>query len=154
MRKSYKNNLERGFINWIRKFNIDDNEVNEVIACIKKNMQEKSSLWDESKVREIILEWKEEQIKKKEEELNKRQKEIEDEVKKDVKTKKYEDEGITNKITKMSNIKEKDEDIENKDRLKQLKDKILSYEGDLRNVLIAIIENHPELVSIIDRHLQ
>ncbi len=158
-----KENLKEGFIIWIKKIiDVEDDKINMVIDHVRKNMQEKCSLWDEHKVERILLKWAKEQIEKMKKSIRqeKEQNNISEKTEyvinknmRDIESKHnkvdYKDrEGV--KLT--NNIKDNIEDA-NKLKLKQLKEKILNYNGDLRSILITIIENHPEIANIIDRYL-
>ncbi|WP_456372584.1 DUF6079 family protein [Methanocaldococcus sp.] len=152
-------NLREGFIKWLRNLeniNIEDEKIDEVIEYIRKNMQEKCSLWDVSKVRELVIKWKEEQIKKKEEKiekLTKTKQKLEESKKIDITCKIKEDREII-ETKDYYNKKKEDEDKKTiKNKLELLKEKILKYEGDLKELLITIIENHPYIAEIIERYL-
>ncbi|WP_456471816.1 hypothetical protein [Methanocaldococcus sp.] len=133
-----ENNLKEGFVTWMKKnINIEERDINKVIDYIKKNMQEKCSLWDESKVKEVLLRWEIEKLQEKEEEKEKiinKTKDGKKHINKDI----YKDKGYE----------------ETTNKLKQLKEKILNYSGDLREILIMIIEEHPEIADIISRYLK
>ena len=137
--KNMKSLFER-WLKGIEKVKIPSADVEEVIDYIRRNMQEEVASWTEDKVREIVKDWYTEKLEK---QLQEQHKEIGDNE-------------LGNKKEEKSAGSVRDyRDSSSKEKVREIKRIIESYSAErLREILIKLMEDNPEVVDIIMKYLE
>lgn len=135
--------LFKKWLKCIEKVDISSEEdINEVIEYIKKNMQEEIASWTEDKVRDKVKDWYMEKLKenqlKLEKQLNLKQ--------------------TTNEPSQgnnIENIQQKIIDSPSTEKIENIKKRILEIsEKNIKEILIKLIDELPDIVEKIEKYLE
>ena len=135
-----QDNPKELFIKWlncIEGVEISNEDVEEVIDYIKRNMQEEVASWTEDKVREKVKDWDREKLKKRLE-----------------KFKPFNPNGSDGETT-TSQRGDFSSHYISKEKVKNVKQQLKNCPAEkLRIILIKLIDEHPETIETIERYLE
>lgn len=127
------------FTKWLKRIenvNIKDEKVESVVKFLNQNMQEEVVSWDEDRVREKVKDWEIKKIKNQQPESKKDG----DEVEVETEHPQIEIQGHPQKV--------------NGEREERIKQKIINYSGNTKELLIKLIDKHPELCEWFEENLE
>jgi len=113
------------FLQNIETVNITEDEIDEVVQYLYRNMQEEIASWEEEKVKSTVKDWR------------------------------------LNKINRQTSLIPPAQELPQsilpaisiEDTINRVKDKVRNFSGDLKEVILKILEDRPDLIYIFDKYL-
>ena len=119
------------FLKNIESVNITEAEIDEAVQYLYQNMQEEIASWEEEKVKSKVKDWRLSKTKI----INQPQ-----------------PQPISPSVTQGTNplpsVNDNSQEVKEK-----VKNKVMAYLGDLKTVIVKILDDRPDLANILDRYL-